>query len=241
MAESVQEMSSWKRHMLFTLACTHVLLASGAAYGWTALRPVLIDSGVFDTFPELEQAALLNSVATMGIAANALCKLPLGIFLDSLGPRYTAMVGAVLLSGGSLAMAVGDKQSQHIMMWSYFAIGVAGPFLQMPCFQFAELYGLKKESARATLVLCFELSTGVFWVFGQLHDFFKLNHSQLFIGYSAVGVFSLITAAFLWPDRPYKSVPPPPSANHASQVLPPSTLIADSHSSSSTRANRLLR
>ena len=136
--------------MLFTLACTHVLLASGAAYGWTALRPVLMDSGVFDSFPPLEQAAMLNSVATMGIAANALCKLPLGIFLDSLGPRYTAMVGAVLLSGGSLAMAIGDKQSQHIMMWSYFAIGVAGPFLQMPCFQFAELYGLKKESARAT-------------------------------------------------------------------------------------------
>eukprot|EP00291_Cryptomonas_curvata_P005519 CAMPEP_0172190146 /NCGR_PEP_ID=MMETSP1050-20130122/22944_1 /TAXON_ID=233186 /ORGANISM="Cryptomonas curvata, Strain CCAP979/52" /LENGTH=465 /DNA_ID=CAMNT_0012864973 /DNA_START=24 /DNA_END=1418 /DNA_ORIENTATION=- len=230
---SVQEMPSWKRHMLFTLACSHVLLASGAAYGWTALRPVLMDSGVFDSFPELEQAAMLNSVATMGIAANALCKLPLGIFLDSLGPRYTAMVGAVLLSGGSLAMAIGDKQSQHIMMWSYFAIGVAGPFLQMPCFQFAELYGLKKESARATLVLCFELSTGVFWVFGQLHDYFKLNHAQLFIGYSAVGLFSLTTSAFLWPDRPYKSVPPPPSTNHPPQkgehkkraVVPTSTLL----------------
>jgi hypothetical protein len=224
--------------MLFTLACAHVLLASGAAYGWTALRPVLMDSGVFDAFPEVERAALLNSVATMGIAANALCKLPLGIFLDSLGPRYTAMVGAVLLSGGSLVMAIGDKQSQHIMMWSYFAIGVAGPFLQMPCFQFAELYGLKKESARATLVLCFELSTGVFWVFGQLHDFFKLNHSQLFIGYSAVGVFSLTTAAFLWPDRPYKSVPPPPSANQPSQVpLSLPFITRDRHSESSLIRN----
>jgi hypothetical protein len=219
---SVQDMPSWKRHFLFTLACFHVLLASGAAYGWTALRPVLIDSGVFDSYPAEKQEALLNSVATMGIAANALCKLPLGIFLDGLGPRYTAIVGALLLSGGSLMMGIGDKQSQPVMMWSYFAIGVAGPFLQMPCFQFSELYGSKKESARATLVLCFELSTGVFWVFGQLHSLLKLTHSQLFIGYSVVGVFSLVTAIFFWPDRPYRSAPAPPTGNqHAPQVLVP--------------------
>jgi MFS family permease len=173
---------------------------------------VLIDSGIFDSYPPEKQASLLNSVATMGIAANALCKLPLGIFLDGLGPRYTAIIGAILLSGGSLVMALGDKQSQPLMMWGYFALGVAGPFLQMPCFQFSELYGAKKESARATLVLCLELSTGVFWVFWQLHSSFQLNHSVLFLGYSAVGVFSLVTGIIFWPDRPYKSAPPPAAA-----------------------------
>ena len=120
------EVSSGKRRLLFSLACMHVLLASGAAYGWTALRPVLIDGGLFDSFTPEVQAAKLNAVATVGIAANALCKLPLGICLDVLGPRCTALVGAVLLSAGSLVMAFADKQSQVWMMLGYFAVGVAG-------------------------------------------------------------------------------------------------------------------
>lgn len=46
--QHVQELSARKRYMLFGMACTHVLLASGEAYGWTALRPVLLNSGIFD-------------------------------------------------------------------------------------------------------------------------------------------------------------------------------------------------
>ena len=63
-----------------------------------ALRPVLIDCGLFDSFTPEVQAAKLNAVAAVGIEANALCKLPLGICLDVLGPQCTALVGAVLLS-----------------------------------------------------------------------------------------------------------------------------------------------
>jgi MFS family permease len=204
-----QEVSVAKRHFLFTLACSHVLLASGEAYGWTAIRPVLIDSGFFSSFsPEL-QASKLNAVATMGIAANALCKLPLGILLDKCGPRFTSVVGALLLSTGSLIMALADKQTQHMMMFGYFLLGVAGPFLQMPCFQFSELFGTRKASAMASLITCFELSTGVFWVFGQLHDLFQLSSTSLFLGYTGVGVYTLVTALFFWPDLPYRAPPPP--------------------------------
>jgi hypothetical protein len=38
-----EEVSARKRYFLFGLACTHVLLASGEAYGWTALYPVLTE------------------------------------------------------------------------------------------------------------------------------------------------------------------------------------------------------
>ncbi len=205
----MQEVSVAKRHFLFTLACSHVLLASGEAYGWTALRPVLIDSGFFDSFPLDQQSSMLTAVATMGIAANALCKLPLGIFLDSYGPRFTAVLGAIFLSTGSLLLALGDKQSQSVMMLGYFLLGVAGPFLQMPCFQFSELFGQRKASAMAYLITCFELSTGVFWVFGQLHNLFQLDRTSLFLCYSGVGVYTLVTALLFWPDLPYRSPPPP--------------------------------
>ena len=37
-----EEISARKRTFLFLLACTHVLLASGIVFGWTALRPVTL-------------------------------------------------------------------------------------------------------------------------------------------------------------------------------------------------------
>jgi nitrate/nitrite transporter NarK len=46
----------------------------------------------------------MNTVATMGIAGNALCKLPLGILLDKFGPRATAVVGALMVMFGSLLL-----------------------------------------------------------------------------------------------------------------------------------------
>jgi MFS family permease len=235
----MQEVSVAKRHFLFTMACSHVLLASGEAYGWTALRPVLIDSGFFDSFPPDQQSTMLTAVATMGIAANALCKLPLGIFLDSYGPRYTAVLGAVLLSTGSLLLALGDKQSQSMMMLGYFLLGVAGPFLQMPCFQFSELFGHRKASAMASLITCFELSTGVFWIFGQLHNMFQLDRTSLFLGYSGVGVYTLVTALLFWPDLPYRSPPPPPHPQQRTD-LPGKTAPQRRSSASSSMLNRPL-
>ncbi len=120
------------------------------------------------------------------------------------------------MSTGSLLLALGDKQSQSLMMLGYFLLGVAGPFLQMPCFQFSELFGPRKASAMAYLITCFELSTGVFWIFGQLHNLFQLDRTSLFLGYSGVGVYTLVTALLFWPDLPYRSPPPP----HHPQVGP---------------------
>lgn len=49
-------MSPARRAALFTLASVHVVLCSGTAYGWTAIRPVLKDAGVFASSTELQQA-----------------------------------------------------------------------------------------------------------------------------------------------------------------------------------------
>jgi hypothetical protein len=44
-----------RRTALFTLASLHVILCSGTAYGWTAIRPVLKNAGVFRASTALEQ------------------------------------------------------------------------------------------------------------------------------------------------------------------------------------------
>jgi len=196
-------------------ACTHVLLASGEAYGWTALRPVLEKSGLFDAYDVPTRRALMNSVATMGIAGNALCKLPLGMLLDRFGPRVTSLTGSLLLIAGCCTLALCDKNSQYLPVAGYFLLGIAGPFIQMPCFQFSELFGTRKASAMAYLITCFELSTGVFVVFAELNTSYGLDRRELFLGYAFVGVYCLLTGIFFWPDLPYRSTPPPqPPSDH---------------------------
>ena len=59
----VIDISMRRRYFLFLTACTHVLLASGEAYGWTALRPVLIDSGLFDGYQDHTQCYYCTSSA----------------------------------------------------------------------------------------------------------------------------------------------------------------------------------
>ena len=96
----------------------------------------------------------LNLMSTMGIAANALCKLPLGLVLDKCGPRFTAILGGALVAAGSLLVGYGDRQSVLHMAGGYFMLGVAGPFVQMPCFQFSELYGRAPQPAPIGLRRC---------------------------------------------------------------------------------------
>jgi len=226
----VLDISMGKRYFLFTLACSHVLLASGEAYGWTALRPVLEKSGLFDSYDPATRHTLMNSVATMGIAGNALCKLPLGLVLDRFGPRVTSLIGSMLMMAGCCTLALCDKNSQYLPVTGYFLLGIAGPFIQMPCFQFSELFGTRKASAMAYLITCFELSTGVFVIFGQLNTTYpNIGRRELFLGYSFVGLYCLITGIFFWPDLPYRSTPPPqrerePSdhdSNHTRRKAPP--------------------
>ena len=49
-------MSPGRRTALFTLASLHVVLCSGTAYGWTAIRLVFKNAGVFAASSELDQS-----------------------------------------------------------------------------------------------------------------------------------------------------------------------------------------
>lgn len=170
------------------------------AYGWTALRPILLDDGFL--VHSAEREANLELVGTLGIAANALCKLPLGFVLDGKGPRFTAAAGGVFLVVGALLMAFGSRELVWHAGLGYFLIGTAGPFIQMPCFQFCKLFGEKEKSAMAVLVTCFELSTGVFDVCKFLHDRLRIDATVLFVAMAVVGGLVVASALAFWPDSP---------------------------------------
>lgn len=189
------------RWLVFVIAMLHVAVGSGIAYGWAALTPLMKDDEWFS-----ESTApweVFNMIGTLGIGANALCKLPMGVFLDACGPRKTSALGGLLLTIGALLMAYGNRESCVQIGAGYFLIGFAGPFVQTPCFQFTELFLSHKGTATSVLVICFELSTGVFVIFDFLHGAgYQLR--DLFCLLACAGVVISFTALLLWPDRPHK-------------------------------------
>ena len=59
-----------------------------------------------------------------------------------------------MLIAGCAVLSLCDKNDKTLPVVGYFLLGIAGPFIQMPCFQFSELFGARKvhaqrESARA--------------------------------------------------------------------------------------------
>ena len=54
-----------RRKALFTLASLHVILCSGTAYGWTAIRPVLKNAGIFASSSVLEQSRKVGDKTTL--------------------------------------------------------------------------------------------------------------------------------------------------------------------------------
>lgn len=191
------------RVLLISVAMLHVLVATGEAYGWTALRPVLNNSGYFDIYPDFERTTKLTLVSTLGISANAMCKLPLGFLLDRCGPRFTSCVGSVFFLAGALLMGLGDRQSVAQIGLGYFLLGTSGPFIQMPSFQFTNLFPRHKATLISLMITAFELSTGVFFLFNVGNSVLGITATQLFTGYAAVGVFTLLTSLAMWPDSPH--------------------------------------
>ena len=108
---------------------------------------------------------------------------------------------------GSLMMGWCDKQSVALQGAAYFLLGASGPFIQMSTFQFSNLFPSHSTSVISFMICLFELSTGVFYIFKVANESLGLGSAELFTIYAACGVFTLVTALLLWPDRPYGLAP----------------------------------
>eukprot|EP00873_Tetraselmis_striata_P011770 jgi/Tetstr1/432034/TSEL_021507.t1 len=165
-----------RRWLLLALAAGHVLVVSGVV------------------------GRALGIVATAGIAANALVKLPLGVVMDVFGPRVTALAGCAMMVAGALALALGDKKSLVTVGGGYFLLGAAGPFVQMPTFPFSAAFPASRAAVLSLLITCFELSTGVFVAFNELFFRARVPVETMFLAYAGVGVAMAASAGALWPD-----------------------------------------
>jgi len=118
------EVPTPKRILQIGFAVIYCLLAAGVVFGYAALKPILVQEGVYRDrcTPEEEiegvrvcyqQELRLNFMFTVAAVATNVCALLVGTILDQYGPRVAGVIGSVLFGLGCLGM--GFSKSIHFI------------------------------------------------------------------------------------------------------------------------------
>ncbi|RHZ46993.1 putative MFS transporter [Aspergillus thermomutatus] len=198
------------------LACW---FASGIVFGFAALKPVLIEEGVYRdlcTEEELrdgvevcfEQDLRLNLFFTVGSITANVSALPVGTILDRYGSRICGFIGSALLAAGSLLMALSFSRPAfdgYIIANLFLALG--GTFIFVPSFQIANAFPRHAGIIVALVTGAFDASAAVYLFYRILYESNPqaFTPQKFFLGYLTVPVFLLVALFTIMPAQDYQS------------------------------------
>ncbi|KAI7126386.1 hypothetical protein D0868_15362 [Hortaea werneckii] len=207
-----------KRIAQVACAVVYCLLAAGTVFGFAALKPVLVEEGVYretctpDELEEgvytcYEQELRLNLMFTVAAVSTNVCALPVGTVLDRYGPKVASVVGVVNLTIGALSMVFADHLPFDAYVAGYLFLALGGPFVFISSFQLSNTFPQHSGLILALLTGAFDTSSAVFLFYRLIYQAtdgaFKPRH--FFLLYLVVPVFILAAQLFLMPNQSYKT------------------------------------
>ncbi|KAI7346871.1 MFS general substrate transporter, partial [Hortaea werneckii] len=165
-----EPVSKSKRIAQVACAVVYCLLAAGTVFGFAALKPVLVEEGVYretctpDELEEgvytcYEQELRLNLIFTVAAVSTNVCALPVGTVLDRYGPKVASVVGVVNLTIGALAMAFADYLPFDAYVVGYLFLALGGPFVFISSFQLSNTFPQHSGLILALLTGAFDTSS----------------------------------------------------------------------------------
>ncbi|PGH11167.1 hypothetical protein AJ79_05009 [Helicocarpus griseus UAMH5409] len=209
------EVSKWKRIAQVSVAVIYCILSAGVVFGYAALKPILIDEGVYRnlcTKEELDrgetlcynQDLRLNFMFTLAAVVTNISALPVGTILDTFGPRISGGIGSIFIGAGALCLALASLLPFDAYVPGYFLLALGGPFVFISSFQLSNTFPAHSGLILAMLTGAFDSSSSVFLLFRVLHGgIFSLRN--LFLIYLIVPTFTLISQILLMPSTSYKT------------------------------------
>ncbi|CAD0098732.1 unnamed protein product [Aureobasidium mustum] len=215
------EVSKFKRIAQVAVACLYCLFAAGVVFGYAAIKPVLIEQGVYAdrcTPKEIEQGVWvcyeqelrLNLMFTVAAVSTNVCALPVGTILDRYGPKVAGIIGCFLLAIGSALLAFAWDARESVDLWipGYFFLALGGPFIFISSFQLSNTFPKHSGTILALLTGAFDTSSAVFLVYRLIFQATDgaFDTKRFFLIYLAVPALILIAQVFLMPSNSYKTV-----------------------------------
>lgn len=219
----MSETSQPKRIAQILCALIWCLLAAGPVFGFAALKPILIQQGVYldkcklkiDTgstdptkYPCSAQDLSLNFLFTVACMVTNICALPVGSLLDSYGPKITGIVGSVFIFLGAAVMLLADLIGFiDGYLTGYTLLAFGGPFVFISCFQLANSFPKNSGLILALLTGAFDSSSALFLIYRVIYfNWFDLSLRQFFLVYLVVPVFIFACQVTIMPRDSYKTV-----------------------------------
>ncbi|KAK2787744.1 hypothetical protein FQN51_003083 [Onygenales sp. PD_10] len=210
------EVSKAKRIAQVCAAVAYCVLSAGVTFGFAALKPVLIEEGVYRdrcTQDETERGELLcynqdlrlNLMFTLAAVISNISALPVGTILDACGPRVSGIIGSILIALGSASLSVASMLPFDAYAPGYFILALGGPFVYISTFHLSNTFPSHSGLILATLTGAFDASSALFLLFRVLHGgFFSLRN--LFLFYLIVPALIVACQIFLMPSTSYKTI-----------------------------------
>ncbi|KAF1994549.1 MFS general substrate transporter [Amniculicola lignicola CBS 123094] len=200
------------------LACW---FASGIVFGFAALKPILINEGVYHdmcTQDELDagvevcigQDLRLNFFFSLASTTANVSALFVGTLLDRYGPRLCFLIGCFFLSVGSVLMSL----AFHVAEFDGYAVAnfflaLGGTFIFLPSFQIANAFPKYAGTIVALVTGAFDASAAVFLFYRLAYEASdgKFTPKVFFLAYLIVPFLILVAQLTFLPTDSYKNTP----------------------------------
>lgn len=212
------ELGRWRRILQVLIAVIYCLLGAGVVFGYAAIKPVLVEQGVYRnlcTREELDegvwvchdQELRLNLMFTIAAVSTNVCTLPVGTLLDRFGPRIASMIGAVFLTVGALLFAFAVDLPFDTYTLGYLFLALGGPFIFISSFHLSNTFPKNSGLILALLTGAFDTSSAVFWAYRLIYQGSNgsLTPKKFFLIYLIVPVFVLVAQLLIMPTNSYKT------------------------------------
>ncbi|KZN89933.1 hypothetical protein EN45_000390 [Penicillium chrysogenum] len=193
--------------------------ASGIVFGFAALKPVLVEEGVYhghctpaeiDEGLELcsQQDLRLNLFFTIASITANVSALPVGTILDRYGSRVCWFISCLLLAVGGVIMAFAFREPGFDgYIAGNFFLALAGTFLFVPSFQIANAFPRYAGTIVALVTGAFDASAAVFLFYRLVYEASgkSFTPDKFFLGYLIVPACVFIALVTIMPARDYVS------------------------------------
>ncbi|KAF1833875.1 MFS general substrate transporter [Decorospora gaudefroyi] len=213
------EVPRWKRLLQVFFAVIYCLFAAGVVFGYAAIKPVLLDQGVYREYcskEELDQNVIvcyeqelrLNLMFTIAAVSTNVVALPVGTILDRFGPRVCGITGAISITIGALLFAFADELPVDGYIPGYLMLALGGPFIFISSFQLSNTFPQYSGLILALLTGAFDTSSAIFLMYRLIYQGTDGNFSikKFFLIYLVVPAFILAVQVLFMPSVSYKTV-----------------------------------
>ncbi|KXS94091.1 hypothetical protein AC578_10523 [Pseudocercospora eumusae] len=213
------KVSTAKRLAQVIITVVSCWLASGIVFGFAALKPILVDQGVYRELCSTEELELglevcyeqdlrLNLFFAIASTTANFSALPVGTVLDKYGPRVANIIGSIALAAGSLLMATAfmiPKFDGYVA--GNILLSLGGTFIFVPSFQIANAFPKYAGTIVAIVTGAFDASAAVFLFFRLAYESSngRFSPQNFFYGYTMVPILIFVFQVTIMNSNSYKT------------------------------------